>query len=77
MAAVINEVQSRHNPPPNGMTSCRSFTWSVKDFDEKRNNPQIPTTAPPTSKAGIGFTKRPAWESMFLLVTFVIAQYIA
>ena len=63
MAAVINEVQTRHNPPPSGMTTCKSFTWSVDEFNEKRKW---------VSKA-----KRPAWENMFLLGAFVIVQYVA
>ncbi|XP_028402557.1 laccase-2-like [Dendronephthya gigantea] len=37
MALVVNEVESRQNPAPKGMESCRSFTWSVEDFNEKRN----------------------------------------
>ena len=36
MAAVINEVQTRHNPPPSGMLSCKSFTWTVEEFNKKR-----------------------------------------
>ena len=36
MAAVVNEVETRQNPPPSGMTSCRSFTWDVEDFNEKK-----------------------------------------
>jgi hypothetical protein len=63
MAAVINEVQSRHNPPPSGMMSCKSFTWSVDDFNEKRK--------------WVSSAQRPAWENMFLLVALFIAQYIA
>ena len=62
MATVINEVQTRHNPPPSGMTSCRSFTWSVDEFNEKRN--------------WVSNAQRPAWENMFLLGAFVIALYL-
>ncbi len=64
MAAVINEVEARHNPPPSGMTSCRSFTWSVEDFYEKRK--------------WVSNARRPHWENqLFLLVALVIAQYMA
>ena len=63
MAAVINEVQTRQNPPPSGMTSCRSFTWSVDEFNEKRK--------------WVNNAQRPAWENMLLLGAFVIAQYLA
>ena len=63
MAAVINEVQSRHNPPPSGMASCKSFTWSVEEFNEKRKGP---------NHAG-----RAAWENLFLFVPFFIGYNIA
>jgi hypothetical protein len=86
MAAVINEVQSRHNPPPSGMMSCKSFTWSVDDFRQKRNNPQLRTTTQPKSAeieptrkppaAGVELTQSPVWENIFLLVALVIAQQI-
>ena len=62
MAAVINEVQSRHNPSPSGMASCKSFTWSVEEFNEKRKW---------VSDAG-----RPAWENLFLFVAFFIAHNV-
>ena len=36
MALVINEVEKYHNPPPEGMATCKSFTWTVEDFKEKQ-----------------------------------------
>ena len=35
MAAVINEVETRQNPAPSGMASCKTFTWTVEEFEEK------------------------------------------
>ena len=63
MAAVINEVQTRHNPPPSGMVSCKSFTWTVEEFNEKRKW---------VSTAG-----RPGGENLLLFVVFFIAYNIA
>ena len=37
MAVVINEVQSKQNPPPKGLTTCKSFTWTVEEFEKSRN----------------------------------------
>ena len=36
MALVINEVEKYHNPPPKGMATCNSFTWTAKQFKSKR-----------------------------------------
>ena len=63
MAAVINEVQTRHNPPPSGMVSCKSFTWTVEEFNEKREW---------VSTAG-----QPGGENLLLFVVFFIAYNIA
>ena len=68
MAAVINEVETRQNPPPSGMTSCRSFTWSVEEFNEKRNWVKAEPNLVKSS------ARRPALENLFLLVAFLIAQ---
>jgi hypothetical protein len=62
MAAVINEVENRQNPPPSGMTSCRSFTWSVEEFNKKRKGKDENSA------------RKPALENLFLLVAFLIAQ---
>ena len=32
MALVINELESEHNPPPSGMTTCGGFTWDIAEF---------------------------------------------
>ncbi|CAB3990117.1 L-ascorbate oxidase-like, partial [Paramuricea clavata] len=84
MAVVINEVETRQNPPPNGMTSCRSFTWSVAEFNEKRNwvkGTTTTTTTTTTTKTTTKFVKsiapRPALENLFLLVAFLIALQMA
>ena len=37
MAVAINEVQSKQNPPPKGLTTCKSFTWTVEEFEKLRN----------------------------------------
>ena len=69
MAAVINEVQTRHNPPPSGMLSCKSFTWTVEEFNKKR---KWVRTARRKSTAG-----RPAWENLLLFVVVFIAYNTA
>jgi hypothetical protein len=71
MAAVINEVEARHNPPPSGMTSCRSFTWNVEDFYEKRK------WVSNTDDRRVSNARRSNWENMFLLFALVLAQYMA
>ncbi|CAB3992644.1 L-ascorbate oxidase-like, partial [Paramuricea clavata] len=68
MAVVINEVETRQNPPPNGMTSCKSFTWSVEEFNKKRNWVKAEPTLVKSS------ARRPVLENLFLLVGFLIAQ---
>ena len=35
MAAIVNVAPDRQNPPPDGLTTCGNFLWSVKDFDDK------------------------------------------
>ncbi|CAB4006064.1 laccase-25-like isoform X3 [Paramuricea clavata] len=69
MAAVINEVETRQNPPPNGMTSCRSFTWSVEEFNVKRKWRKVERIRVKKSSA-----RRPALENLSLLIAFLIAQ---
>ena len=32
MALVVNELSSKHNPPPAGLPTCQDFTWSVAEF---------------------------------------------
>ena len=36
MALVINEVNSMQNSPPDGLTTCGSFNWSVEEFERLR-----------------------------------------
>ena len=34
MALVINEVESRHNPPPWNLTTCGNFNWTLEKFEK-------------------------------------------
>ena len=71
MAAVINEVQTRHNPPPSGMSSCKSFTWTVEEFKNKRALVTVVVVGE-TNTAG-----RPAWENLLLFIVVFIAYNTA
>ena len=35
MALVINELQDRQNPPPDGLPTCGDFTWDINEFNQK------------------------------------------
>ena len=35
MALVINELGSQQNPPPDGMSTCGNFNWTVRQFNNK------------------------------------------
>lgn len=50
MATVINEANSWHTPPPDGMRICGNFTWELSDFYDRINHPgpQQPTVLPTT-----------------------------
>ena len=48
MALVINEVEKYQNPPPKGMATCKSFTWTVEDFKKKRAYKYVSTAGTAT-----------------------------
>ena len=35
MALVINELQHDQNPPPDGLSMCGDFNWTLTEFDHK------------------------------------------
>ena len=39
MALVINEVESRQNPPPDGLPTCGNFQWTVEEFERLSSAP--------------------------------------
>ena len=39
MALVINEVKSKQNRPPDGLTTCGSFSWTVEEFEKLKPGP--------------------------------------
>ncbi len=34
MSLIVNEAQSKQNPAPEGMPSCRNFNWTLSDFND-------------------------------------------
>ena len=65
MALVINELQAKQNPPPDGLPTCGDFNWTTEEFNKKLKF---------VAGGGCGLGGLTSWK---ILVIVVLAMQLA